>query len=206
MHELLRKKYNIEVEFFGRFNRPKKITFEFDQGRFRDVLDIKEKLKEAEDVKEWLFDFLMKKTKQSVRLTRRMFDQMPDDYVANISNFIFDTYAKGFFEKSKKKHVEIDSFKNVKPPFSSLICLLLEKTNEPLESLLDMTWEQINYLLDGIIWNTNAQTESGRKKNASDARMGMMREELSDEDALKAVQELEKKMNAKKNKVKNNNA
>ena len=202
MEELLRKKYNIELEFFGEKNKPLKISFQYEQGSFRDVLLIKEDLAGGMDIVEWLFYFLMKKTIQSDKLTKELFEQLSDSRIADIIDFVFNTYAKDFFEKSKEKKKEEDPFKDVKAPSSSLICLLLEKTNEKIETLLDMTWEQIRYLIDGIIWNLNAATKDGQKKNESGARMKMMKEELSDDAALESVRKLEKRIEEKKNKSK----
>jgi hypothetical protein len=200
MKELLRKNYNIEIEFFGENDEPLTISFQYEQGSLRGLLSIKEAFREGIKVEDWLFDFLMKKTTQSVKLTKELFEQLGETHIANLSNFIFDTYAKDFFEKSNKPKKEEDLFQNVKAPSSSLICLILEKTNESIESLLDMTWEQIVYLVEGIIWNLNAQTKEGQDKNKRNARMKMLKEETSDEDALAAIKKMEKKLNEKRNK------
>ena len=200
MLELLKKKYNIELEFFGLFGRPKKVSFQYKQGTLRELLELQESINKDRDLRKTLFDFLKNKTKRSKKFTRRMFHQMHDKRMGEVMDFVLDTYAKGFFTKTDQPSEK--SFKNIKSPTSSAFCVIFEKTGESLDSLLKMTWEQIEFLMEGVSWNLNSMTKEGQKKNETEARMKMLQEEISDEDALKMARKLEeKKRLSDKNKV-----
>lgn len=195
MEELLKKKYKLSVEFFGRFKRSKKIDFIFRQGNLRELLEMKEELDEPEKIKKWLFDFLMKKTEKSDKITQGLFDQLSIEEINSIIDFLLRTYGKGFFIKVKKQeNEEKESMK--KSPTSSMICIILEKTNETVESLMEMTWEQIEYLVQGITWNMNEQTKEGKRKNEMALRMKDLKEGTNGYE--EKVKRLEEKMRLSK--------
>ncbi len=194
MQEMLVKTYRISIEFFGFMRKPKLIYFEFQQGTFRELLQLKNDVDNPEKLNEWLFNFLMEKTKQSDKLTLRLYEQLSTDERNSILEFLLKTFAKGFFEKSND---DGGKSSRKKSPDSSLIALLLDKTSETLESLLDMTWEQIDYLIEGIVWNINAGSKKGEETNARKMRMKMLKEEFSDEE--ETIKRLDAKMAERKN-------
>lgn len=195
---MLKKKYRLEIEFFGFLKRPKKICFEFEQAPLIELLQMSIDLEDSAGWKKWLVDFLVKKCKSDPQIDEKTAAQLNDVQVVKIMEYIFRTYAKGFFAKQDKKQNEKKSKGvTINPPSSSTICLILEKTNESMDSLLQRTWEQVEYLIEGIVWNLNAQTKKGQQKNESNARIKQMKAELSDEDALQRAKDLEAKIKAK---------
>ena len=91
---------------------------------------------------------------------------------------VMDTYGYGFYDstqisKNKKK-------KNTSPIYSAII-FLFQKSNETMNSLLEMTWEQIEFLSSGIGWNENEKSKKGQRINKNEE----FRDEISDEEALK---------------------
>jgi hypothetical protein len=198
MQEMLRKKYRLELEFFGRFNRPKTIYFVFEQARLRDLLEMKEEIHTPEKLKAWIQDFLMKKTSQSDKLTLKLYQQLGTDQRMKIFEFLLDTYAKGFFKpKMVQSDDEQKTFKKTyEAPTSSMISLILEKSGENMESVLNMTWEQIDYLTEGIVWNLNAQTKEGVKRNERHMRLKDLSNNAAD-DELDQIKQLEERINKK---------
>lgn len=196
---MLRKKYRLSIDFLGRFGRPKAIEFVYEQGTLRGLLEITYAFKRRNGGNEWLFDFLMKNTEQSDRLTRKLFDQLGDEQVCKISDFILSTYGKSFFKGTR----EIPSghkkdLSKVDTSFS-MVCMILEKTSETMESLLDMTWEQFEYVWEGIVWNVNAANKGGRASNDKARRESIYKTGSIEED-LKIAQEFEKKLKNKSTK------
>lgn len=190
---MLKKKFKISVDFFGKFGKPKTIDFTYYQGSLRELLELKEELDDAKKFDLWLQDFLMNRTSQSDKMTIKLYRQMGNDQKNKIIGFILKTFAKGFFVKSEKPDRDFVE----KAPSSSMICLILEKTSETMESLLEMTWEQVEYLVEGIIWNLNAQDKKGREKNAQKMRLKNMKDGINDEES-EIIKRLEAKMAAKK--------
>jgi len=204
MQELLKKNYRVQVEFFGEKMLPETFTFVYLQGSLRETLLVKESIDRWGNLDNWLFEFLIKNQESGPELTRHTFEQMTPRKILDLSNFILSTYCKGYFEKVKESEdATMEGKKSQKivtnAPFSSTICVLLEKTNETLETLLDMTWEQITYIISGIVWNMNESTPKGKARNKAGLAMGEHKKEISDEEAREAAQKLWEKMEAKKN-------
>lgn len=189
MQELLTRKFRLTIEFFGRFGKAKLIHFEYDQGKLRDLLMMQNTIKDGESLRKWLFSFLMEKTKQSDKLTMNLFNQISTFEIDSIMEFLFKTYAKGFFKKEKA-----NSTNRKRSPESALICMILEKTNETVESLLNMTWEQIMYLSEGITWNINAESKKGQELNQRSMRMKELDEHYSEGEMDEALEALKKRM------------
>ena len=63
-----------------------------------------------------------------------------------------------------------------------------------MESLLNLTWEQIEYLIDGSVWNQNAQTKEGQKRNEREKRMKSLRESWDDETAKEMVRKMTERL------------
>lgn len=90
--------------------------------------------------------------------------------------------------------------KEQKEPESSFIMFLLENSNETIESLLRLTWRQVEFMKDGIIWNLNSQTKKGQERNAQKMRMDNSRAEMSDDEALEKAKALREKIRIANNK------
>lgn len=65
-----------------------------------------------------------------------------------------------------------------------------------------MTWEQIEYLIEGSVWNENSTTKAGQRRNERNAAMKLAKGQWSDEEALQMVRDMEKRI--KEGKVKFN--
>lgn len=197
MEELLQKKYRLEIEFFGRFHKPKKIEFIYKQGSLRQLLEMKADLTDSEKIRTWLFNFLVKSVQQNDKLTLKLFNQLSTGEINSILEFLINTFAKGFFTKNTDTKEKTSTEKS---PTNSTICTILEKTNETVESLLDMTWEQISYLVDGIVWNLNSQSKKGQDKNARSMRMKDLKDGFANTemDEVKALEERMKQSKLKK--------
>lgn len=192
MQEMLRKKYRLSVEFFGRFRKPKLIYFDFLQGTLREILEMKNELSSAEKIDAWLMDFLINKTTQSEKLTPKLYYQLAEFERNNILDFIIKTFAKGFFTKEEG----IENKTANKAPTSSMICLILKETGESMESVLGMTWEQIEYIIEGIVWNLNATDKKGQQRNEKYMRMKEVKGGMTDEEA-EELKKLNERMNQK---------
>lgn len=189
MLELLRKTYTLEIEF----TVEKTVKFTYQQAIFKEILSLCKTIEDQINLGEWLYDFLMKKCTQDVKMIKEDFNMLNEDQVTRIMNFTLDTYGRKYFSTSEK----IDIKKKAKSPSSSFITFILKETNETLDSLLNLTWEQIEFLQEGVVWNLNEQSKEGRQRNKMQAIMKEAREELSDEDALKQVRAMEKRLKHK---------
>lgn len=196
MIEMLRKKYRLSIEFFGFMRKPKTIHFEYWQATFRDLMTMKEDLKMQDGIDFWLQDFLMKKTIQSDKLTLKLYRQLGTDQRVRIFRFLMDTYGKGFFEPIDPKSKQNPIVPKEKSPSSASICLILEKTSETMESILNMTWQQIDYISEGVAWNLNEQTKEGQKRNIARMRQKELADGAAD-DEEEQLKELEKRINKK---------
>lgn len=186
------------------------VKFEIQQATFGELLEMTERIDGESDMRAWLFDLLLKKASSSVKIKREDLGGLMPKRVVEIINWLMETYGKGFFvreekkpqdklkekarEKGKLKEEEDDS----DTPSSSLICFLLENTNETLSTLMGLTWEQIEYLMQGVIWNKNATTKEGRRANKRNLALKKMKRQWTDEQAIEMVRKMEEKINAGK--------
>ncbi len=189
MEELLRKKFKLEIEFFGRFRKPKVMQFEFYQGTLRELLEMKSKISDPKELDNWLADFLMSKVKGRDKLTMNLYWQLTTRRKNDIIQFLVKTFGKNFFVKSESQD---------RSPASAMICFVLEFTNETIESLLEMTWEQIEFIIEGVVWNINAKDPKGREKNDRMMRMRELKEKFTDTDTDEKLARIEEKMKSKK--------
>lgn len=195
MLQLLKKSHRLEIEFGKRLWRPARITFLYEQGTLKDILEIKWFFEHEGDLKDWLFYFLSKKTKQSVKIISADYKLLNDAQIVKIVNFVLETYARGYFQVSDKpKDDGNDDGEQEETPPSSLIASILERSNETLETLLDMTWEQIEFLIEGFVWNTNEQTDEGKKRNRRKLLVQKSQAAMSDDEAKQLVADLENKL------------
>lgn len=174
MIELSVKKYRITLETF--LNRS--IVIEYRQATFKELIEMLSCF-ENNDVDSFLCPFLCERGLQEEEY-KNLFDEKKDE----ILQIILDTYGKGFFKKTKGKAGE-------QKPFYAMIGFLMEFTNETLDSLLNLTWEQISFLLDGAIYMLNEKTKEGRERNAQKSRMDGLKKDMPDDVALDLIKKLE---------------
>jgi len=147
MRRLLPQKFSIRFEIRRRFFGRKKIQISFQQGTFREILQFREALLTGK-IDEFLREFL--------KIPSRVFRILNFMEKEKIISFLQKTFAKGFFSQ--------DSTEAETPP-ESVIAFICQHSSETLASLSNLTWSQIEFLFDGIVWNLNSQTKDGRRAN-----------------------------------------
>lgn len=203
---MFRKTYSTTLKFSDELS----FTFRFQQGTLRELLEFHEYVKQnlADD---WLWEFLNEKCEQTVtfgpkkqtwnkpkppdKMTVGQFNCLPKKTLENVIDFILKTFGKGFFKKGEERG------KRVTAPIESMFVSVFQETNETMESVLNMTWEQFLFIHDGLIYNLNERTEEGRRRNKMNNRMKEMNAEMSVEEARNQALEMEKRI-AEKRKAK----
>lgn len=185
MKELHKKQYTLKIETKTFFLKREKV-FCFEQGTLRELLEFSQWLKDEDDVIDWLHYFLNK----SGKISRKELKKLGGEKINGIIDYLMGTFGKDFFQKTNKETVE-------KAPMSSFFAFVMEKTGENLDSLLDLTWEQIIFVSEGIVWNGNQQTKKGRQENQIKFALKKSKEEISDEDALEIARNVERSMDKK---------
>jgi hypothetical protein len=202
MKELLRKKHSFPITFLSKFPRifkkGKTITIEYRQATLNELLELGELVNTPESLTTWLYGFLCKNAVESGKMTLKKFSQLKTKNINEICSHIFKTYAKGYFTETKKGDKK--SIPKQTAPDSSLFALIFEHSNETIDSILNLTWEQVEYLIDGMTWNLRGQTKDGQGENRRQWAMRQSKSALSDEDALKEVRKLEKRIKIKRSK------
>jgi len=182
MQELLQKKYKFPIRFLN----GKTYHINYSQATLRELLEMSNVIKNNDKLMSWLYNFLNNHCEDEI--TVKSFSDLQQKHINSILEFLFDTYTKGYFEKIKN-NTEITS------PTSSFIAFILEHTNETTESLLNMTWEQIQYIVEGLSWNIREQSKDGKAENKRQWALKQARLVQNDDEALKQAKELEKRMN-----------
>lgn len=197
MKELIRKKYVFPIRFKTLFSRKGKIIlFEYQQATLAELLEMGQTITNQTSLTAWLYNFLSKNAKNGDKITMRMFAQMKAEHLNKIVSHLLETYAKGYFREATKQ--EKENAPKQKAPDSSFFALIFEHSNETAESLLKLTWEQIEYIIDGITWNLRGQTKEGQAENRRQWALRESRSSISDKDALERVKQLEKRLATKK--------
>ena len=150
-----------------------------------------------ENAIEWVFDFLKNKCDGPKKLEMKDFLQMSREEFNNLFERIIETFAKGYVNNGNKKHISLKA----PPPDSSLFCFIMSHTGHKMSDILDMTWEMVDFLIEGIVYNEQEKTKKGQKKNEVDNMMRASKNEISDEDAKKQAREMMKRMDNKKSQV-----
>lgn len=175
---LHRKTYKIEIEI----SKNNKKTISYKQATLKEILRMIHWFKKDDHIG-FLSELLsIQKSRMEKISTRR---------IREILEFIMNTYAKGFFGKTKKASGKSS-------PISSSICSILQNSNETLSSLLEMTWEQISFLVEGMVWNSNELTKKGKAKNKFKMAQEEFKEEVSDDEAIKIAREMKKRADQKR--------
>lgn len=157
MQELLVKEAILVIPY-----KSKKYTFIIEQANFSKILEFDFYLKrDNTDIVKHVFTILQKFNKD---YTKNMFNTISPEIYNKVHSFIIKNYCTSFYtikEKLKKKDdIEIET-----APFSSVIAFIIKHSNETMESLLKLTWEQIEYLSDWIIYNLNDLTKEWKEEN-----------------------------------------
>ena len=190
MEKLHRKTYSIEIEIPRKILKPKVIKFKFKQATFGQLLEMMHWLKDG-SFDEYLFYFL-----NNIcigKISEKDLSKINIKHMNNIYSFLMSTFGKGFFSKKTKNK---KNAKNI--PFNSFLASMCSQLI-PFNDFLELTWEQIEYLADGLIWNNNETTKKGRRENM----MKLMKDKLDNtdrNDAIKAIISLKKRIEKKRKK------
>ena len=184
MKNLHRKIYEIEIpikrnKFLAKFFRGKRV-FKFKQGKLKEILKMLDWLEDQNDISEYVFYFLNNICFEG-KISKKKFGKIGEDAITKIFGFIIKTFGKGYFGKSEKKQTR-------KIPTSSFVAGICKKLRMSPLDFLEFTWEQIEYLVDGIVWNDNETTKKGKREN----ELKRMKDELKNTDQNESLKEIEK--------------
>ncbi len=174
MFEILNKTYEIDILWQ---------TCKYEQLKLYECIEFSYKLNTKDfKLEDWLYNFL----KDKIDLKKQDLLKIDLDKMMDV---LFDTAFKWFF--SKKKWGKSTSYE-------SYIMFLSEKLSiDPNKLVKEYTPEQLNFYTDWVIYNLNEQTKEWQKRNKFNSKMKEMQQEETREEALKRVQEMEKKLKNK---------
>ncbi len=204
MKDLLRRTYKINLTVKRRFLPDKNIIIPFSEGSLEEILSLMH-IFETSGIFVGVLKFL-----SDHGLPKKYEKHVSHNVLYDLYFFVLETYCYGYIDvkKLKNKMESQESSKRgkkeQKEPEASFIMFLLENSNETIESLLRLTWRQVEFMKEGIIWNLNSQTKKGQERNAQKMRMDNSRAEVSDDEALERAKALREKIriaNSKKSGV-----
>lgn len=191
MIDILPKKYRLTLSI----SEEKEFVIFHSTATFAETLSLQSALSSgSEQAEEYMKEFVV-----SHGIDESVYKNMREKEKHSLLDHLMHKYCKGYFAKKGDKKVD-----NVdEAPMSSLVCFVLKYSNETLESLLKLTWSQISFLLEGIIWNLNEKTKKGKEKNRADMRRKAFESEYTNDEALEAVRVLEEKLKRDKELLQN---
>lgn len=190
MFELLRKRFPLTIEVNG-----EKYKVVYEQATLRETIEFFY-MQTKKEPQELVKDFLVNNG-----LSTEVCNKMGQPDLLEIYFIILDTYTKGYLNVRKlkerleeaSKEIEKKEEKEKGDPFYSLIGFLLEYTNETMESLMELTYEQITYMLKGIVWNQNSKTDKGKRDN----QRNKLQEEVSEGEDIDTAKNRARKLKEK---------
>lgn len=161
MKELLKKEALLTIPY-----QKKKYIFLIRQASLEEIIEFDYYLQQENEAIVKYILILLKKLNPEFK--DEIFHALTPEQYANIHKFFLKNYCTGFYETKNdtnqaKEKKDADSVEKV--PFSAIIAGVLSNTNETLESLLKMTWEQIEYITEWLNWNANELTPKGKEEN-----------------------------------------
>jgi len=190
MQDLLRKEAVLKIPF-----KKESFIFIIPQATLYEILE---------------FDYYVKKDDGSIvqhifnilkaiepKFTAKHFNHIKSDYFSKIYIFFLKNYCSGFYdltstvEDSREVDEEIEG-----RPFNSTIASIITASNETMESLLNLTWDQISYMFEGFVYNQNEQTDEGKKENLKNKTKEELKKGKYDE-TLENLRKQREKVNAK---------
>jgi hypothetical protein len=167
------------------FRQKKKITMRYEQATAEDTIQFMNRDREWKVI-DWMISFLKKHSNYS-----------KSDYNTIVWNFdnildlILRTYHKWVFNKEEKVKTNSNTWIWKKPrpsTFWANITYLSEKLNiHPKQLLQEYTMEQMNWLSEWLIFNSNEASKDGQKIND---RLTRSKTDVSNEDLIKKLETL----------------
>lgn len=155
MEELLKKEAILSIPF-----KNKTYNFTIEQASLQKIIEFDFYLKqENESIVKYIYEILESLNKE---FNEKVIEYITPKQHLKIHDFFIKNYCKWFYEIKKKSEVT-ESIEKI--PFSSIIASILTNTNETMESLLKLTWEQITYISEWLVYNANEQTTEWKEEN-----------------------------------------
>lgn len=180
---IYRKTYLLELEVHGLFGKPRKKKVYYKQGTLAEILRMVH-FNETGDVGGWVRSFLLANGVSKFEM-RKM---RPNSH-QNIYEILVNTFAKGFISKEKAPEPNITDEKFA--PIYAGIASILAHTGETMNTLLQLTWEQIEFLIKGVKWNA-LEAAGKHQENVNDLMMENDRAIMSDAAVLEFLKANEK--------------
>ena len=177
MKELHRKTYKLKISVPFFFWEKKKV-FRFRQGTLEELLEMTNWIETSNDFFDYLFYFLNNKNINNEKISKRDLNKMSEEEIFTIFEYIQKTFAKGYFKKGKSKKVTLQNYS----PTSSAFATLCKELSISIDKVLLLTWEQIDFLFDGLNWNCNQMTKEGKNRNRARAIKAIMDKEFAKDD------------------------
>ena len=169
MFDLLQKTFIIEI--LGQECKIKQFSY-------LECLEFAYLLQEDDfDFNKWVYDFL----RQKIRITEQDMGKIDLDKFLQVLN---ETVMKGFYSKSKSKS---------NYPLSAYLTTLSERLHiHPNKLIEKYTPEQMNFYLEGLVYNANETTKEGKRRNR--INMAMKNDKYDREKELEKVKKMEERL------------
>lgn len=186
MEELLVKEAILSIPF-----KYKTYNFIIKQASLQEIIEFDFYLKqENESIVKYIYEILENLDKE---FNKGIIKYITPEQHSKIHDFFIKNYCKWFYEIKKESEVK-KSIENT--PFSSVIAWILTNTNETMQSLLKLTWEQITYISEWLVYNSNEQTPEWKEENRTKQNKKDIKSWIHDE-TLEWLREQREKVIAK---------
>jgi len=175
----IRKEYTIDVNMNVKLKwviKPAKFKIKYKQATIIETQNFIEQV-EKNNLQDWVLKFLENNSNANkismwiVKMNWKFFEELINKLKLTMFHWVFNEKE----DKSDWSSIQ---------PFESVLCFLCKEINiNPLEFVEKYTIEQMNYLLDWIIYNINEQTEEWQEKN----QRRQFNKENKDEDLLALI-------------------
>ena len=170
-----REDFNLIVDIEVAWSVNNKLKLKYKQATIFETMDFLKTLEEWKTV-EWTLDFIKNHWGTKIALWFIKIDN-------NLFNKVFETIKNSLFRWVFGKAEAKNDWGGTQP-YSAILVFVCEKLNiSPHEFQNEYTIEQMNYLLDWIIYNINEWTEEWQEKN----QRNNFNKENKDEDLLDLI-------------------
>ena len=189
MKHLYRKTYYLEIKIPRKILKDKEILFKYKQGTINQLLELSNWIGKQYDVRGYILHFLNDICFEG-KISSKDFRKIKFRHTTKIFNYIMNTLGKDYFNQEKSK----DS-NNI--PTSSFIASICKQLKMSALDFLQLTWEQVSYLSDGIVWNNNEMTKEGKRENIRNSMKNRTKTPATDEE-IAELRRIDAKINALK--------
>lgn len=195
MLELIKKKFILEIKIKYFFFFKKTFVFKIKQASLFEIIEFDFYMQKSWlEIIDHIFNILQK---LNPKFKKRYFKKIKIENFKKILNFIIKSYCKNYYKKPGKK---INKKNQTEVPVYSMISFIIEHSNETIESLLNQTWEAIEYIFDWIERNINEQSKDWKLRNKQKILKKELKEWKYDKSLERIKSNREKILNHFKNK------